>query len=127
MQIGDGGIVVDVGNGLDLPIVPMSGEYANMTHFITDEDAIDRLESRALSGPVIRAAAFSDGVQRLAIQMDTSTAHGPFFAPFFKVLASATDEQEGQLQDALMRFLNSDAVNERTDDDKTLALAILVE
>lgn len=27
LQIGDGGIVVDVGNGLEVPIIPMSGEY----------------------------------------------------------------------------------------------------
>lgn len=126
MQIGDGGIVVDVGNGLEVPIAPMSGEYANMTHFITDEDAVDRLESHAFSKPVLKAAAFSDGVQRLALQMDTNTAHEPFFAPFFKVLSTATAEQEDQLQDALMRFLNSEAVNERTDDDKTLALAVLI-
>ena len=30
MQIGDGGIVVDVGNGLEVPITPMIGEYANL-------------------------------------------------------------------------------------------------
>ena len=126
MQIGDGGIVIDVGSGLEVPIVPMCGEYANMTHFITDEDAVDRLESRAFNRPVTKAAAFSDGVQRLALQMDTNTAHEPFFAPFFKVLSTATEEQEDQLQDAMMRFLNSDAVNDRTDDDKTLALAVLV-
>ena len=126
MQIGDGGIVIDVGSGLEVPIVPMSGEYANMTHFITDEDAVDRLESRAFNKPVTKAAAFSDGVQRLALQMDTNSAHEPFFAPFFKVLSTATEEQEDQLQDAMMRFLNSDAVNDRTDDDKSLALAVLV-
>lgn len=126
MQIGDGGIVIDVGNGLEVPIVPMSGEYANMTHFITDEDAVDRLESRAFHTPVIKAAAFSDGVQRLALQMDTNTAHEPFFATFFKVLSTAAEDQEDQLQDAMMRFLNSEAVNDRTDDDKTLALAVLI-
>lgn len=126
MQIGDGGIVIDVGSGLEVPIVPMSGEYANMTHFVTDEDAVDRLESRAFNKPVTKAAAFSDGVQRLALQMDTNTAHEPFFSPFFKVLSTATEEQEDQLQDAMMRFLNSEAVNDRTDDDKTLALAVLV-
>ena len=126
MQIGDGGIVIDIGSGLEVPIVPMSGEYANMTHFVTDEDAVDRLESRVFSQPVVKAAAFSDGVQRLALQMDTNTAHEPFFAPFFKVLSTATAEQEDQLQDALMRFLNSEAVNDRTDDDKTLALAVFI-
>ena len=33
MQIGDGGMVVDLGHGLQLPLTPMVGEYANMTHF----------------------------------------------------------------------------------------------
>lgn len=126
MQIGDGGIVLDVGEGLQVPIAPMSGEYANMTHFITDEDAVDRLVSRVFSKPVLKAAAFSDGIQRLAIQMATTTAHEPFFAPLFRVLATATPEQEDQLQQALLRFLNSEAVNDRTDDDKTLALAVLM-
>lgn len=125
MQIGDGGIVIDVGNGLEVPIAPMSGEYANMTHFVTDEDAIDRLVSKVFNKPAAKAAAFSDGIQRLAIQLATNTAHEPFFAPFFKVLSTATVEQEDQLQQALLRFLNSDAVNDRTDDDKTLALAVL--
>ena len=32
MQIGDGGVVVDLGHGLQLPLTPMAGEYANMTH-----------------------------------------------------------------------------------------------
>jgi hypothetical protein len=40
MQIGDGGIVVDVGNGLTVPITPMVGEYANMTNFVTDQNAL---------------------------------------------------------------------------------------
>ncbi|MDY0748430.1 hypothetical protein SNE35_28280 [Paucibacter sp. R3-3] len=58
--------------------------------------------------------------------MATNTAHEPFFAPFFKVLAAAAATQEDELQSALVRFLGSPAVNERTDDDKTLALAVQV-
>lgn len=126
MQIGDGGVAVDVGNGLEVPIVPMSGEYANMTHFVTDEDAVNVLATKLYDAPTSRVAAFSDGIQRLALDMATNTAHEPFFAPFFKVLASATPDQEDQLQGALVRFLGSPAVNERTDDDKTLALAVLI-
>jgi len=127
MQIGDGGIVVDVGKGLQVPVVPMSGEYANMTQFITDDDAIDVLVSKVFPDIASKVAVFTDGIQRLALNMAANTAHEPFFAPFFKVLASATTGQEDQLQTALARFLNSDAVNERTDDDKTLALGVLVE
>lgn len=123
MQIGDGGIVVDVGNGLVVPITPMTGEYANMTNFVTDENAIDVLVVATFATRADKVAVFSDGVQRLALNMATNTAHAPFFTPFFTVLATATVEQEDYLQAELARFLQNPAVNERTDDDKTLALA----
>lgn len=123
MQIGDGGIVVDVGNGLVVPIAPMAGEYANMTNFVTDENAIDVLAVTTFSIRADKVAVFSDGIQRLALNMATNTAHAPFFTPFFKVLATATAAQEDHLQAELARFLQSPAVNARTDDDKTLALA----
>ena len=97
MQIGDGGVVVDLGHGLQLPLTPMVGEYANMTHFITDDDAVSRLEN---------------------------SPHVPFFTPFFNGLAAATQEQLDLLPELLKQFLSSPAVNERTDDDKTLALAL---
>ncbi len=124
MQIGDGGIVVDVGLGLEVAVVPMAGEYANMTHFVTDEDAIEVLATKVYQAGVERAAAFSDGLQRLALNMALSTPHDPFFAPFFRVLGAATDAQEDELQAALVRFLGSPPVNERTDDDKTLVVAV---
>lgn len=127
MQIGDGGIVLDVGQGLNVPVVPMSGEYANMTHFITDEDAINVLVSKVFPAKASKVAVFTDGIQRLALNMATNTAHEPFFAPFFKVMSTATSDQEDQLQSLLVNFLNSKSVNERTDDDKTLALAVLVD
>ena len=125
MQIGDGGIVVDFGAGLELPIIPMTGEYANMTHFVTEEDALGVLVSKTFSEQVIKVAAFSDGIQRLALQMDTNTPHSPFFAPLFDVLTKAGTDKEDQLHRAMENFLNSDAINERTDDDKTLVLAVL--
>lgn len=127
MQVGDGGIVVDLGEGLQVPITPMAGEYANMTCFITDNDAVDVLVTKYFTERVLKAAVFTDGIQRLALNMAKNTAYEPFFNPFFSALAKITAEQEDQLQAALEVFLKSEAVNERTDDDKTLALAILVE
>jgi len=126
MQIGDGGIVVDVGNGLEVPIIPMTGEYANMTSFVTDVNAIDVLAVRIFSNRADKIAVFSDGVQRLALNMATNTAHAPFFTPFFTVLSAATAAQEDLLQAELAQFLQSPAVNERTVDDKSLALAYWV-
>ncbi len=124
MQIGDGGVVLDVGAGLEVAVVPMSGEYANMTHFVTDEDAVRVLATKAYTNPAQRVAIFSDGLQRLALNMVANTPHEPFFAPFFNGMAKATAEQEDQLQALLVKFLGGKAVNDRTDDDKTLALAL---
>ena len=123
-QVGDGGIVVDTGEGLELAIVPMSGEYANMTHFVTDGDAVQRLVSKTYVGPALRVAAFSDGLQRLALNLAEGTPHRPFFAKFWHGLETAKPEQDDELHAALVRFLGSQAVNERTDDDKTLVLAM---
>lgn len=125
LQIGDGGVVLDVGEGLEVAIAPMIGEYANMTHFITDENALDNLVSKSYEGIALRVAAFSDGVQRLAINMAANTPHEPFFAPFFNVLGTVAPEKRGQLPGALETFLGSDKVNKRTDDDKSMALAVL--
>lgn len=127
MQIGDGGIVLDIGLGLDVPVVPMSGEYANMTHFLTDEDAVNLMVTKVYPTIARRVAVFSDGLQRLALNMANNTAHEPFFTNFFRVLSTSTPEQEDQVHGALLKFLQSTAVNERTDDDKTLALAVLPE
>lgn len=124
MQIGDGGVVLDVGTGLEVAVIPMSGEYANMTHFITDEDAVNVLVTKAYANPALRVAAFSDGLQRMALNMAANTPHDPFFTPFFNSMAAVTPEYEDQLQALLVKFLGSPAVNERTDDDKTLVLAI---
>jgi hypothetical protein len=29
-------VVLDVGAGLELAVIPMGGEFVNMTHFVTD-------------------------------------------------------------------------------------------
>jgi hypothetical protein len=126
IQIGDGGIVIDTGDGLSMPIRPMSGEYANMTCFITDEDALDRVECRVFPGIAKNLAMFTDGIQRLATNMATHTPHEGFFTNFFRVLAASSAEDEEILHHSLVAFLSSPEVDERTDDDRTLVLASLL-
>lgn len=126
LQIGDGAVVVDCGSGLEVAVVPMSGEYANMTHFVTDEDAVTRLITRTYPDRALKVAAFTDGIQRIALNLATNTPHEPFFAPFFDGMARATADQEDYLANLLVKFLGSARVNERTDDDKTLALALWI-
>ncbi|WP_213794963.1 PP2C family serine/threonine-protein phosphatase [Klebsiella aerogenes] len=124
MQIGDGGVAVDCGEGMQVPLVPMTGEYANMTWFVTDDDAVNVLATHFISSRARKVAAFTDGIQRLALNLADNTPHEPFFTPFFKVMASASPQQLAQLPNLLIKFLASPAVNQRTDDDKTLALAL---
>lgn len=127
MQIGDGAIVLEEAGQLIVPIVPMTGEYANMTHFVTDEDAVTILATKHFPSSSEKIAVFTDGIQRLALNMSTNTAFEPFFSPLFGSLLTTREDQEDQLQSNLVNFLNSAPVNERTDDDKTLVLAALIK
>ncbi|KVR13828.1 serine/threonine protein phosphatase [Burkholderia ubonensis] len=121
-QIGDGAIV-SRRNGNLVPVFwPEAGEYANMTYFVTDAKATEHLRCE-IQDATDEVALFTDGLQRLALVFATETAHEPFFEPMFKVLRASTDDQTDQLCAALERFLGSEAINERTDDDKTLILA----
>jgi hypothetical protein len=128
LQVGDGAIVIDVGTGPHAAFVPMSGEYANMTSFVTDEDAVQVVESRVYSEVADKVAAFTDGLQPVALNQAENTPHIPFFEAFFNVMDTAEAADEVVLQEhltaALLRFLGSEGVNQRTDDDKTLALAL---
>ncbi|WP_203584743.1 PP2C family serine/threonine-protein phosphatase [Pseudomonas arcuscaelestis] len=124
-QIGDGGIVLDAGHGLELALEPKNGEYANMTHFCTDADALKNLQCRIYPAGVKAVAAFSDGLQRLALDMARGEPHVPFFEPIFRKVAGLNEVTRPQISGALESFLGSTRVNERTDDDKSLAIAVL--
>ena len=123
VQIGDGGVVLGGTDGLEMPIAPMNGEYANMTNFITDDD-LGPLRVVSLPGRFDRVAVFTDGIQRLAVDLTSNVPHTPFFSGFFTVLAGAMPEDEDRLHDALLGFLGCPAVESRTDDDTTLVLAV---
>lgn len=126
VQLGDGGIVLDWGDGLTCVTEPMNGEYANSTKFLTEEDFRDVAQIRYVGSRIVRAAVFSDGLQSLGVNQGHNAPHESFFRPFFEALEATPMPQDDDhpLQAALGRFLQSDQVNERTDDDKTLALAV---
>jgi hypothetical protein len=123
-QVGDGAIVIGEGDGFRPVFWPDSGEYANMTYFVTDEDALSNLHSEVHPAAPAEVAVFSDGIQRLALVYQTREVHKPFFEPMFARLRKAAGDDECDLLSGqLAIFLGSPAVNERTDDDKTLVLA----
>jgi hypothetical protein len=122
-QIGDGAVVVQEEDGSLVPATRLQrGEYANETHFLAQENALDQVEISSFERPVRAVAVMSDGLIRLALKMPAQTPHLPFFEPLFR-FAAAEANSDGAVEQ-LERFLGSARVNERTDDDKALVLAV---
>jgi len=124
-QLGDGAIARDDGSGNFVPVTwPQNGEYHNVTSFITDDRSMGNLVVVSLEERVAEVAIFTDGLQMLALNMEQRSVHQPFFAPLFRYLRLADDETKLQvLSGKLKEYLDSKAINNRTDDDKTLFLA----
>ncbi len=122
-QIGDGAAVaVDMQDEYFTLVQPQRGEYANETSFLTMENAIDQMAVRVEARPVQALAVMSDGLTRLALKIPEYEPHLPFFKPLFSFTAGIEDQDQATSQ--LEAFLNSERVNARTDDDKSLILAV---
>lgn len=127
-QVGDGATAISFGptpDVYDVPFWPERGAYANTTYFATDPDVAAHLQVEHMDTRVDEVALFSDGVEGLALRYQDAAVHDPFFRGLFPPLRAtapigALDEE---LSGALARFLGSERVNARTDDDKTLLLA----
>ena len=120
-QIGDGRILYSTGQefhfGIDIP----ESEYVNMTHFLTDEDAVDQMEFFETDEPIKDIVLFTDGIESIAIDFASGQPYEPFLLPMLAPLRNGSSN--GSLNEKLGEFLSSPAINEKTDDDKTLILA----
>lgn len=121
-QVGDGAIVISRESVIQTVFWPDQGEYANTTTFITGDDVEPHFNCALVEHAVQELAVLTDGLQRLALDFALKSAHAPFFEPMFARLRQSDDASSLQLP--LSQFLNSDAVNQRTDDDKTLVVAV---
>ena len=123
VQIGDGAIVFkDEHTQYDFAFLPQRGEYVNQTFFATDEKASGFLEYQNFERRIDEIAIFSDGLQNLLIDLSTSTVNNDFFRQWFNWLCTTPNLESRRL--ALEAYLQSPKINERTDDDKTLVLAV---
>lgn len=123
MQIGDGFIVVcsEEGNHQML-FPPDKGEFINETSFVTSANALSEMQVRLLTGKQKFICASTDGLERVAIQMRDWTPFSPFFHPLEKYLQeNSNPEKEDEY---IINFLESDRLNSKTDDDKTLLLCL---
>ncbi len=108
---------------------PQRGEYANTTRFLTDMDAVERLQVALRLGKVTDIALMTDGLESLALHYASTSAYNPFFHGMFRPLVNAAeadvdkDREIKHLSAILESFLSSERVRSRTDDDASLILA----
>jgi hypothetical protein len=128
-QIGDGAIVVSNRAEPDdygWVFWPQHGEFANQTNFIIQDNALEIIEFELEDRCIDEVAIFTDGIERLVLDLQEKTAHKPFFRPLFRWLvqteAAPVDDAIPSSQ-VMLRYLGSKQINDRTDDDKTLILA----
>ena len=120
-QVGDGAIIVQYIDGTLMSLFePIRSEYINETDFLTDLNYRQHLQMTVMpASNIYGIALLTDGMQLLAIQIADNLPHPPFFMPLFTFAANP----ESTSQD-LAEFLQSPRVNARTDDDKTMLIAV---
>ena len=123
MQIGDGFITVRYPEQEpQLLFPPDKGEYINETTFVTSTNALKDMKVVVQPGQPEFICASTDGLERLAIRMSDWTPFTPFFQPLEQYLRETDNLEESD--EYLLSFLNSQRLNARTDDDKTLFLCL---
>jgi hypothetical protein len=125
-HIGDGcAVAKDAESGAWQALTwPAHGEYASTTFFVTDEQP--RLVIQRRNAGISALVAFTDGLERLALDFANMTPHAPFFEGVLAPISqSQANGRDPKLSKQLGRYLDSPAVNARTDDDKTLLIAAL--
>ncbi|MCU0784620.1 MAG: protein phosphatase 2C domain-containing protein [Verrucomicrobia bacterium] len=121
-QIGDGAWVLEKDGALVAGTWPETGEYANVTVFLTTQGALDHLQFQRIEGKISGVAGFTDGIQSIVLNYGNKTPHAPFFNAVLSPLRNSADETE--LTVPLQQMLASEVITSRTDDDKTLVLAV---
>jgi len=121
IQVGDGAVVCrDQSGAMQVLSARGDSEYINETTFLTSSDYLKHLHHATLpSQDVTGLAMFSDGIELLALRYADNTAHEPFFRTMFQ-FAETPSSNSAEMEE----FLLSERVCERTDDDKTLVLAV---
>jgi protein phosphatase 2C-like protein len=126
LHVGDGCAVLrDEGTAAWIaPSWPFHGEYASTTAFVTDEPRPNSCIARH-AGSISAVSVFSDGLERLALDLKARQPFAPFFdSVIAPVAGSASTGKDVELSGKLEAFLDSDGITSRSDDDKTLVLAV---
>lgn len=127
-HVGDGCVVAREQSSTSwfAPTWPDHGEYASTTTFVTDQP-IAKVRISTVDRSVDVLTLFSDGIERMVLDMTAKAPSEKFFnvvaRPILQSVVSVGKDTPLSLQ--LKGYLGSEQVNARTDDDKTLVIAVL--
>lgn len=124
-RIGDGWVVAQDHDGVVRAILwPEKGEYFNETVFVSSDRFLERAAFQVEpSNRLSAVAVLSDGLEMVACDLAAQEPLRGFFEPLFAFVRderSTTDTKRRELE----RFLRSPRINQKTDDDKTLVVAV---
>lgn len=121
IQIGDGCVLFGAPGDWHLAFEPQHGEFVNEAFFITQDDALDRLECRVLEATPDVILLTSDGLEDCLVDPATFDVHPPLLN--YLVNAFRATKHFGTcpvISDQLDVLLASPTVTERTDDDTSI-------
>jgi serine/threonine protein phosphatase PrpC len=124
MQIGDGFLAMrfKCEKEYKLAFKPDKGEYANQTSFVTSGDALTHMQVQVFNRRPKFLCAATDAMETVAIVLKDWYPSPGFFKPLEEYMKES-DRPEEQ-DEYLVNLLNSDQLNKRTNDDKTLLLCL---
>jgi serine/threonine protein phosphatase PrpC len=132
MQIGDGLIIIHHGTSQKYQLIfqPDEGENYGETTFLTSKNAYSSLQTnyQEISQPLFVFLS-TDGIQRIAAKYEVSESGEIEWRPFIPFIESLEEHIKSavNLYDAenkLVDFLESEKVNNKTDDDKTVLMCL---
>jgi Protein phosphatase 2C len=121
-QVGDGCWSVSRGGVLGAVTWPTQGEFVGQTEFVTSPMAARSFQMGRIEGRLDFIVGITDGLERLALDLNACVPHPPFFSPLARRLKA--EGNPAAFQTGLCQLLASDRVCERTDDDKSLILMV---
>lgn len=122
-QLGDGAIVVQTKTSLERLTQPFRGDYASETIFLTSTNFLEHASCKILPADEVSSLALlTDGLEPVAFDLSSDKPFTPFFEPLFTFAKNTNDEHRSCLE--LASFLESERIQKRTNDDKTLILAV---
>jgi protein phosphatase 2C-like protein len=124
-HIGDGAVVVDSQRGLELLSGPGDSEYTNEVEPISSFRWPRNLRRFGPIEHIRRVAVITDGCQRAGLSPRGERPHSGFFEPLLRFASAVTSLSDADSEVA--RLLAGPKMSEHSDDDKSLAIAVLCD